>query len=112
MFFASNDASPLLQAGIIIYRGLYFGLYDTIKPMLLTGAQWAGSEFWSLLVWQGLGLAWFSSLPYHPALLQPIYDLIFCASYLRREVGRNFYKTACQSSSSLLSRFASTQRPC
>eukprot|EP00967_Tisochrysis_lutea_P042699 scaffold51393_cov17-Tisochrysis_lutea.AAC.1 len=47
MFFASNDASPLLQAGIIIYRGLYFGLYDTIKPMLLTGAQWAGSEFWS-----------------------------------------------------------------
>ncbi|KAF5827405.1 mitochondrial carrier domain-containing protein [Dunaliella salina] len=25
-------------AGIVIYRGLYFGLYDTIKPMLLTGA--------------------------------------------------------------------------
>ncbi|KAF5828823.1 mitochondrial carrier domain-containing protein [Dunaliella salina] len=25
-------------AGIIIYRGLYFGLYDTVKPMLLTGA--------------------------------------------------------------------------
>jgi hypothetical protein len=27
----------VLQAGIIIYRGLYFGLYDTLKPMLLTG---------------------------------------------------------------------------
>lgn len=29
-----------LQAGIIIYRGLYFGLYDTLKPMLLTGQAW------------------------------------------------------------------------
>jgi len=28
--------------GIFIYRGLYFGLYDSIKPVLLTG-QWADS---------------------------------------------------------------------
>ena len=24
--------------GIIVYRGLYFGLYDSIKPVVLTGA--------------------------------------------------------------------------
>lgn len=24
-------------AGIIVYRGLYFGLYDSVKPVLLTG---------------------------------------------------------------------------
>lgn len=23
--------------GIIVYRGLYFGMYDSIKPVLLTG---------------------------------------------------------------------------
>ncbi|KAH9267391.1 ADP,ATP carrier protein 1, mitochondrial [Batrachochytrium salamandrivorans] len=28
----------LSSVGIFIYRGLYFGLYDTIKPMLLTGS--------------------------------------------------------------------------
>ena len=25
-------------AGIIVYRGLYFGMYDSLKPVLLTGA--------------------------------------------------------------------------
>ena len=25
-------------AGIVVYRGLYFGLYDSIKPVLLTGS--------------------------------------------------------------------------
>lgn len=25
-------------AGIIVYRGLYFGLYDSLKPLLLAGA--------------------------------------------------------------------------
>ncbi|TLD25208.1 hypothetical protein PspLS_06060 [Pyricularia sp. CBS 133598] len=25
-------------AGIVVYRGLYFGMYDSIKPVLLTGA--------------------------------------------------------------------------
>jgi solute carrier family 25 (adenine nucleotide translocator) protein 4/5/6/31 len=25
-------------AGIVVYRGLYFGLYDSIKPVILTGA--------------------------------------------------------------------------
>ena len=24
-------------AGIVVYRGLYFGMYDSIKPVLLTG---------------------------------------------------------------------------
>ncbi|KAI3871093.1 hypothetical protein MKX03_019835 [Papaver bracteatum] len=24
-------------AGIIVYRGLYFGLYDSLKPFILTG---------------------------------------------------------------------------
>ncbi|KAJ3213678.1 ADP/ATP carrier protein [Dinochytrium kinnereticum] len=28
--------------GIIVYRGLYFGLYDSIKPVILTGA-WEGN---------------------------------------------------------------------
>ncbi|EGF83323.1 hypothetical protein BATDEDRAFT_21913 [Batrachochytrium dendrobatidis JAM81] len=28
----------LSSVGIFIYRGLYFGLYDTIKPLLLTGS--------------------------------------------------------------------------
>ncbi|KAI8852146.1 mitochondrial carrier domain-containing protein [Chytridium lagenaria] len=28
--------------GIIVYRGLYFGLYDSIKPVVLTGA-WEGN---------------------------------------------------------------------
>merc|ERR1712130_925637 len=25
-------------AGIVVYRGLYFGMYDSIKPVLLTGS--------------------------------------------------------------------------
>jgi solute carrier family 25 (adenine nucleotide translocator) protein 4/5/6/31 len=25
-------------AGIIVYRGLYFGLYDSIKPVILVGS--------------------------------------------------------------------------
>ncbi len=25
-------------AGIVVYRGLYFGMYDSIKPVLLVGA--------------------------------------------------------------------------
>ncbi|MCI18093.1 ADP/ATP carrier protein, partial [Trifolium medium] len=24
--------------GIIVYRGLYFGMYDSLKPVLLTGS--------------------------------------------------------------------------
>jgi hypothetical protein len=26
-----------LYAGVILYRGLYFGLYDSLKPMVLRG---------------------------------------------------------------------------
>lgn len=37
--------------GIIVYRGLYFGMYDSIKPVLLTGdlADNFGASF--LLGW-------------------------------------------------------------
>ncbi|XP_076894876.1 ADP,ATP carrier protein 1, mitochondrial-like [Bidens hawaiensis] len=30
---------PLSAAGIFIYRGLYFGMYDSLKPILLTGSM-------------------------------------------------------------------------
>ena len=28
--------------GIIVYRGLYFGLYDSVKPVVLTGSLQVG----------------------------------------------------------------------
>lgn len=37
--------------GIIVYRGLYFGMYDSIKPVLLTGS-WEGNFLLSF------GLGW------------------------------------------------------
>ncbi|XP_076930662.1 ADP,ATP carrier protein 1, mitochondrial-like [Bidens hawaiensis] len=46
--------------GIIVYRGLYFGLYDSIKPVLLTGT-WEDSFIRSFalgwLITNGAGLA-------------------------------------------------------
>ncbi|CAB4069164.1 SLC25A4S [Lepeophtheirus salmonis] len=30
-----NEASPISCVGIFIYRGMYFGLYDSLKPILL-----------------------------------------------------------------------------
>ncbi|KMZ59190.1 putative ADP,ATP carrier protein [Zostera marina] len=46
--------------GIIVYRGLYFGMYDSIKPVLLTGSM--ADSFWAsfALGWvitNGAGLA-------------------------------------------------------
>ncbi|PWN94011.1 putative ADP, ATP carrier protein [Acaromyces ingoldii] len=46
--------------GIVVYRGLYFGMYDSLKPVLLTGAL--EGQFWAsfLLGWAvttGAGLA-------------------------------------------------------
>lgn len=33
--------------GIIVYRGLYFGMYDSLKPVLLTGSlQVSKLSFW------------------------------------------------------------------
>ncbi|KAJ0666489.1 putative mitochondrial carrier protein [Helianthus annuus] len=29
---------PLSAAGIFVYRGLYFGMYDSLKPIILTGS--------------------------------------------------------------------------
>jgi len=46
--------------GIIVYRGLYFGLYDSIKPVILTGALQESFIASFLLGWSitiGAGLA-------------------------------------------------------
>merc|ERR1712114_93746 len=43
--------------GIFIYRGLYFGLYDTLKPMLLGADAGVGVSFilgWAITVTAGL----------------------------------------------------------
>jgi solute carrier family 25 (adenine nucleotide translocator) protein 4/5/6/31 len=45
--------------GIIVYRGLYFGLYDSLKPVLLTGSMkdsFIGSFFlgWGITIGAGL----------------------------------------------------------
>jgi len=45
--------------GIIVYRGLYFGMYDSLKPVLLTGNMkdsFLGSFFlgWSITIGAGL----------------------------------------------------------
>jgi len=43
--------------GIFIYRGLYFGLYDTLKPMLLGDKPSAGLSFflgWAITIVSGL----------------------------------------------------------
>jgi len=45
--------------GIIVYRGLYFGMYDSLKPVLLTGNMkdsFIGSFFlgWSITIGAGL----------------------------------------------------------
>jgi len=45
--------------GIIVYRGLYFGMYDSLKPVLLTGSMkdsFLGSFFlgWSITIGAGL----------------------------------------------------------
>merc|ERR1712034_149195 len=43
--------------GIFIYRGMYFGLYDTLKPMLLGADAGVGASFilgWAVTVTAGL----------------------------------------------------------
>jgi len=42
--------------GIFIYRGMYFGLFDTLKPMLPAGAGLSGAFFlgWAVTVTAGL----------------------------------------------------------
>merc|ERR1712184_71534 len=43
--------------GIFIYRGLYFGLYDTLRPMLLGEKGSAGASFflgWAITIVSGL----------------------------------------------------------
>lgn len=43
--------------GIFIYRGMYFGLYDTLKPMLLGADAGVGSSFflgWAVTIVSGL----------------------------------------------------------
>jgi solute carrier family 25 (adenine nucleotide translocator) protein 4/5/6/31 len=46
--------------GIVIYRGLYFGMYDSLKPVILTGAykdSFIGSFFLGWCITIGAGLA-------------------------------------------------------
>jgi len=46
--------------GIIVYRGLYFGLYDSVKPVVLTGSMkdsFIGSFFLGWTITIGAGLA-------------------------------------------------------
>eukprot|EP01119_Soliformovum_irregulare_P008361 TRINITY_DN21483_c0_g1_i1.p2 TRINITY_DN21483_c0_g1~~TRINITY_DN21483_c0_g1_i1.p2 ORF type:complete len:313 (-),score=112.23 TRINITY_DN21483_c0_g1_i1:113-1051(-) len=46
--------------GIIVYRGLYFGMYDSLKPILLTGNMknsFVGSFFLGWAITIGAGLA-------------------------------------------------------
>jgi solute carrier family 25 (adenine nucleotide translocator) protein 4/5/6/31 len=38
--------------GIIVYRGLYFGMYDSLKPVVLTGNLAVGADM-QLLLRQG-----------------------------------------------------------
>jgi len=63
--FASDGFAGLYRGfvvscvGIIVYRGLYFGLYDSIKPLVLTGAlkdNFFGSFFlgWGVTITAGL----------------------------------------------------------
>merc|ERR1711982_217122 len=43
--------------GIFIYRGMYFGLYDTLKPMLLGADAGVGASFllgWAVTITSGL----------------------------------------------------------
>ncbi|KAD0799907.1 hypothetical protein E3N88_43703 [Mikania micrantha] len=51
---------PLSAAGIFIYRGLYFGMYDSLKPILLTGSlqdNFFASFALGWLITNGAGLA-------------------------------------------------------
>jgi len=46
--------------GIVVYRGLYFGLYDSLKPVILTGSMkdsFLGSFFLGWTITIGAGLA-------------------------------------------------------
>jgi len=46
--------------GIVVYRGLYFGLYDSLKPLVLTGSlegSFVGSFFLGWAITIGAGLA-------------------------------------------------------
>ena len=47
-------------AGIVVYRGLYFGMYDSLKPVLLTGEyenSFLGSFLLGWAITIGAGLA-------------------------------------------------------
>ncbi|KAM0045761.1 putative mitochondrial carrier protein [Helianthus debilis subsp. tardiflorus] len=51
---------PLSAAGIFVYRGLYFGMYDSLKPILLTGSfqdNFFASFALGWLITNGAGLA-------------------------------------------------------
>ncbi|KAF5815987.1 putative mitochondrial carrier protein [Helianthus annuus] len=64
--YASDDIAglycgfPLSAAGIFVYRGLYFGMYDSLKPILLTGSlqdNFFASFALGWLITNGAGLA-------------------------------------------------------
>ncbi|KAJ0446913.1 ADP,ATP carrier protein [Helianthus annuus] len=64
--YASDDIDglyrgfPLSAAGIFVYRGLYFGMYDSLKPILLTGSlqdNFFASFALGWLITNGAGLA-------------------------------------------------------
>lgn len=49
----TTDEFNISCVGIIVYRGLYFGMYDSLKPVLLTGdlqVSVTTDEFLSTLV--------------------------------------------------------------
>ncbi|KAG0056103.1 ADP/ATP carrier protein [Gryganskiella cystojenkinii] len=53
---------PLSVAGIVVYRGLYFGLYDSVKPLLPESMR--GSFLASFILgWGVTNLAGFASYP-------------------------------------------------
>ena len=47
--------------GIVVYRGLYFGMYDSLKPVLLTGdlaVRGKGGALWMFRERGGDSLGW------------------------------------------------------
>ncbi|MFS8027883.1 putative mitochondrial carrier protein [Helianthus anomalus] len=67
--YASDDIAglycgfPLSATGIFVYRGLYFGMYDSLKPILLTGSlqdNFFASFALGWLITNGAGLALYS----------------------------------------------------
>merc|ERR1712137_1395322 len=80
--YASDGVAGLYRgfmvscAGIIVYRGCYFGIYDTVKPILLTGEK-ANNFIYSFII--GYAVKYSSSFQ--------------CAAQIMRQEGlKSFFK--------------------